>query len=160
MHPQLAKWMCRYGLTNEEVCKELGIAHKTLLQWAKKHEEFGKAIAINRLAVDSAVEDSLLKRALGYDYEETKVIATTTEDGKTRPLRVEKTKKHIPGEVRAQEIWLRNRMRDKWTIDSQSGNIFNIMNGVLIVPGTQNPEDWDAAAQQVHEDQIKLLSQS
>lgn len=69
------------------------------------------------------MENALLKRALGYDYEE---VVTEVEDvptGKVDPngqpvmkqrKHVRKTKKHVPGDTLAMMYWLKNRRPDKW----------------------------------------------
>jgi hypothetical protein len=55
------------------------------------------------------VEQSLFRRALGYEFEEAKVIAV---DGKVQ--RIEKTKKQMAPDVVACIFWLKNRLPDKW----------------------------------------------
>jgi len=57
---------------------------------------------------DRAVEDALLRRACGYDVEET--VVEESERGEKRRT----TTYHIPGDVRAQIFWLRNRMPKTW----------------------------------------------
>jgi len=160
IHPQLVKWMCRSGLTNEEISKEIGIAHKTLLVWAKAHEEIGKALKTSRNFVDSLVEDSLLKRALGYEYEETETTLVKLPDGTAKVGRIKKIKKVLAPDTGAMCFWLKCRMPERWRESNPNqGNTFNIMQGVLIVPGERQPEDWDEAAKAIHIRQEKLLSQ-
>jgi transposase-like protein len=108
--PQLAKQYSRDGLIESEIATKLGIAESTLYEWKNKYPEFAEAIKEGKPVVDSKVEDSLLRRAMGYEYEETKIIAT--KDGKA--TRVEKTKKFIPPDVTAQIFWLKNRQPEKW----------------------------------------------
>jgi len=47
--------------------------------------------------ISGALREALLKRAVGYEYEERRVIAG--KDGK--PERVEVTRRHVPPDVRA-----------------------------------------------------------
>lgn len=47
------------------------------------------------------LDEALLKRALGYEYEETEIVAT--KDGKT--TRVKKIKKVVPPDTKAIELW-------------------------------------------------------
>lgn len=56
------------------------------------------------------VEDALYKRISGYEYEETEVIAT--KDGK--PLKIRKTKKHIPPDVNAIALFLKINFSEKY----------------------------------------------
>jgi len=108
--PQLVKWMARSGLTEVEIAAELGVNPSTFTRWKQRYPELVEALKESRNFVDSLVEDSLLKRALGYEYEEVKLIAS--QDGKTR--RVEKTKKVVLPDVTAQIFWLKNRQPDRW----------------------------------------------
>ena len=67
---------------------------------------------------DRAVEEALLRRACGYNVEET-VEEETERTGKK--LRV--TTYHIPGDVRAQIFWLRNRRPEKWRDKPESAEM-------------------------------------
>lgn len=111
LHPVLAKWMARSGLTDEEIARELGIAVSTLNRWKQIYPEFSEALKANKALVDSQVEDSLLKRALGYEYEEVKLVMS--DDGK-RTKRVEKTIKQVVPDVTAAIFWLKNRQPQRW----------------------------------------------
>ena len=50
----------------------------------------------------------------GYEYEEEKKIIEYDKDGNVKPVKIEKTKKHVPPDVTAQIFWLKNRQRDRW----------------------------------------------
>lgn len=95
IHPQLVKWMCRSGLTNEQIAEELHIHKETLLKWAKENTELADALKTSRNFIDSLVEDALLKRALGYSYIERKVERGKGPKGPVNIYSVT-TKKVIP----------------------------------------------------------------
>ena len=63
---------------------------------------------------DAKVIRSLYERATGYEYEEEKKIIEYDKDGNVKPVKIEKTKKHVPPDVTAQIFWLKNRLRDRW----------------------------------------------
>jgi transposase-like protein len=160
LHPQITKWMCRSGLTNEEIAKELRISKDTLWKWRDKYPEIADALKTSRNFVDSLVEDALLKRALGFEYEETEVNWITLPDGETKPGRIKKIKKLALPDTGAMCFWLKCRMPERWRESNPDrSNVFNIMQGVLIVPGEKQPEDWDEAAKAIHTGQEKFLSQ-
>lgn len=97
------------GLIDEDVMRRLGISSNMFYQYKARYEEFAEACAIGKEFVDYDVQNALLRRALGYEYEETKTI--TSKDGSQK---IEKTKKHIPPDTVACIFWLKNRQRDKW----------------------------------------------
>src|SRR5690606_22946308 len=97
------------GLTDEQIAHNIGINVATIYEWKKRFPEIDNALKKGKEVVDIQVENALLKRALGYEYEETKVIVET--DGRKR---VERIKKHVLPDVTAQIFWLKNRRPDKW----------------------------------------------
>lgn len=62
-----------------------------------------------RTSDDHAIEESLYRRARGYDTEE-----TIEEDSEKYGRKTRVTTHHVPGDVRAQIFWLRNRQPKKW----------------------------------------------
>lgn len=105
---QIEGW-ARDGLTDEQICKNININKNTLLQWKKKFPELNNALKKGKEVVDKQVENALLKRALGYTYNETSVIK---KDGKVVEQKV--VKKEVPGDTTAQIFWLKNRKPAEW----------------------------------------------
>ena len=103
----------RDGLTDEQIASKMGISLSTYYEWQNKYPELSDAIKKGKAPVDIEVENALLKRALGYDYEQ---VITEIEDlGEGRQKKhVRKITKHQPGEVAAQIFWLKNRRPGKW----------------------------------------------
>ena len=66
---RLEAW-ARDGLTDEQIAKNCGIAYSTLRAWRDKHPALSAALKRGKEVVDIEVENALLKRALGYTYEE------------------------------------------------------------------------------------------
>lgn len=115
----------RDGLINEQIAHNIGIAEGTLYDWQNKYPEIAESLKRGKEVVDVQVENALLKRALGYEYEETKQIIEVDEKGGERK-RQEKVKKRIRPDVTAQIFWLKNRNPDKWRDRKEtniSGNI-------------------------------------
>lgn len=105
----LLEGWAREGLKDEQIAAKIGIRTSTFYEWQNRFPAFSEAIKKGKAPVDFEVENALLKRALGYDYEE-----TTTEvygDGKKH---VKKVKKHMPPDVAAAIIWLKNRKPSVW----------------------------------------------
>ena len=122
---KIAGW-ARDGLVNEQIAENIGIHPSTLYDWQNKYPEIAEALKQGKEVIDRQVESALLKRALGYEYEEVKMIVTES-GGK----RVEKTRKQVLPDVGAQIFWLKNRKpkawRDKQEVE-HSGDL-----GVVIV---------------------------
>ena len=103
----------RDGLTDEQISHNIGIHPSTLYDWQKKYSEIAEALKNGKEVVDRQVENALLKRALGYEYEEVKQIIEKDEKGKDRK-RIEKTIKQVIPDTTAQIFWLKNRKPEEW----------------------------------------------
>ena len=104
---KIAGWAKR-GLTDAQIAHNMGIGRQTLYEWIKKYPDIKDTLKRGKEVVDINVENALVKNALGYDVEETKVVVD--KDGK--PVRIEKTKKHIRPDTTAQMFYLQNRLPD------------------------------------------------
>lgn len=62
----------RNGLTDEQIAHNMGISRSTLNEWKKKYSDISDTLKRGKEVVDIMVENSLLKRALGYEYTEKK----------------------------------------------------------------------------------------
>jgi len=105
-HPIWAEGLAKLGKIEDDIAAAMGIHVSTLRDWKKKHPEFSVALKIGKSEADTRVENSLFKRAIGYEYEEVK----TVNDGE----RVEKTIKQVAPDVTAQIFWLKNRKPEEW----------------------------------------------
>lgn len=66
---QLESW-ARDGLTDEQIASNMGITRKTLAEWKTKYSDICDTLKRGKAVVDIQVENALLKRALGYSYDE------------------------------------------------------------------------------------------
>lgn len=69
----------RNGLTDEQITKNLGISKTTFYKYLKEHTELSELLKRNKEVVDVQVENALLKRALGYSYNEDKYMSVSME---------------------------------------------------------------------------------
>lgn len=99
----------RDGLTDEQIAQNIGIRAATLYEWKKRFPEISEALKRGKEVVDRQVENALLKRALGYEYEE---IKEKFEGGVLTERTV--TKKEVVADTTAQIFWLKNRKPDTW----------------------------------------------
>lgn len=103
-------------MTEKQICKNLGISVETANQYKHRYPEFADAIKKGKEVAITELENALFKRALGYDYEETKTSIKMV-DGKETKF-TEKTKKHMPSDVAACFILLKNKDRERGWADN------------------------------------------
>ena len=129
----LLEGWARDGLTDEQIAKNIGINRTTLYDWKKKEDNIADALKKGKEVIDFEVENALLKRALGYEYEE-----ETYENG----ILTKKVKKQVPPDTTAQIFWLKNRKKEQWrekvevvktdedlqNINKNISNIANLLN--------------------------------
>ncbi len=111
------KWM-RDGLTEDQVCTNLGISVATLNKFKKQHVELAKALKKGRNIAVTEVENALFKRALGFEYEELKTSIRMVDGVETKFT--EKTRKYALPDVAACFILLKNKDKENgWSDNPQ-----------------------------------------
>lgn len=110
---EVALKLYQRGFIDTEVAEILGIAERTLNYWKKSSPELLQSIKEAKKGVDDEVEDSLLKKCLGYEIEEEIAKVVNIGDGKTK-LRKTKVKRHYSPETSAIIFWLKNRQPKRW----------------------------------------------
>lgn len=119
---KLQGW-ARDGLTDDQIADNIGINRTTLYAWENRFPDIRDALKRGKEVVDRQVENALLKRALGYEYDE----VTHEPDKDTGQLVVSKVvRKQVIPDTTAQIFWLKNRkpdeFRDKRDVEL-SGNV-------------------------------------
>lgn len=118
---KLEGW-ARDGLTDEQIAVNMNIVPSTLYEWKKKYSEISESLKRGKEVIDRQVENALLKRALGYKYDE--IIREQMENGDLVITKV--VTKEVHPDTTAQIFWLKNRKpadwRDKQNIE-HSGTI-------------------------------------
>lgn len=104
----------RDGLTDEQIAHNMGISASTLREWKHKYSALSAALKESKELVDRLVENALLKRALGYEYEEITEELTKTEDGTLAMRETKRVRKQVAPDTTAQIFWLKNRKPDDW----------------------------------------------
>lgn len=112
--PTLAEGWAREGLSDAQIAKNLRISVPTFYEYQKKHPEFSKALARGKAPVDIEVVNALLKKALGYDYEEEHTTVQVDKDGKVTRKERKVVKRHYPPDAVAIKFWLVNRKPKQW----------------------------------------------
>lgn len=98
----------RDGLTDKQIAHNIGITEQTLNVWKHNYPSFSESLKRGKEVIDIQVENALLKRALGYSYEEVK--RENGPDGQ----KITKTIKEVVPDTTAQIFWLKNRKPAEW----------------------------------------------
>ena len=121
--PYQAYVMCaQHGATFEELGKLWAVSSATVSDWVQKYAEFAKAIRSGRDAFTvGQIELSLVKRALGFEYEEVSTreiqykVKIGPKESKLIPANeITRTKKLIVPDIAAIIFYLKNRASDRW----------------------------------------------
>lgn len=110
---QIEMW-AREGLSNEQICKNMGVAVTSFFYWRKSSPEFQQALKNGRRVLQLEIENALVKAAKGYDVEETEETETYDSDGEITGKVIKRKKRHIPPSVGAIVFYLKNRRPDRW----------------------------------------------
>ena len=110
----LIEGWARDGLTDQQIAKNIGISKQTFYDWKKKYADFSDSLKNGKEVIDIQVENSLLKRALGYEYEE---VSEKFDGGILTERKI--TKKQVVPDTTAQIFWLKNRKPSVWRDKAQ-----------------------------------------
>ena len=107
--PHLAeiKAAVKAGATVEEIAKALNIAESTLYKYKDEKTELAEAFTHGRANIVIQIRGALLKKALGYEYQEKKQYIKKDEDGE-QVTYTEITTRHQPPSETAGAMLLRN----------------------------------------------------
>lgn len=95
------------GATVAEIATAFNIAESTIYKYKAEKAEFSAVFARGRAKIVIDIRGALLKKALGYEYEEEKRVGRKDAKGENVVL-VEKYKKHQPPSETAAAMLLRN----------------------------------------------------
>lgn len=118
----IKKWVAA-GATDQEIATALGVALSSLSEYKKRYSELSDAFARGRTNVVLNIKAALLKKALGFNYEEKKqYIKQDAETGDKTQYTEITTKYCVPSETAAAML-LRNYDSDWNDRDSISNEL-------------------------------------
>lgn len=108
----------REGDSNILACKKVGISKSTFYEWLESYPDFSdslkKARKEFRKTIVQTLEQSLWKRAAGYEIEESKNEYRTLKDGSKVLVKSSKITKHFPPDTGALIFALTNLDPENW----------------------------------------------
>ena len=139
------------GYTDEEMGIRIGIGATLFRRWKKKYPEFAAAIELGRATSDYAVVEALYKKAIGYNVSLSKTYKLKRVDydpdtGKKireyEELATGIDENYVPGDLKAETFWLKNRQPERWSERSLSAqNDGDSSGGVVEIPEADSIDD-------------------
>lgn len=114
---RITQWL-RDGQLEKTIAKNLGVSVGTWEKYKTRSAELREAIKNGNRVIVQEIEDALVKRALGYDYTESKMYRTKDKDGNVK-THEEVFKKHMPADTGAAIFLLKNKAKDRYQNDPQ-----------------------------------------
>ena len=134
----------RDGLDGQQIANNLGIGKSTLYDYITKSKELANALKKGRDVADREIENSLYKRALGYDVEEVIEEQRPDSNGVMTVTLKKVTKKHIAPDTTAIIYWLNNRKPKEWrnkqVIESDSNSVIANMQALAELVNKPNKD--------------------
>ncbi len=102
----------RLGLTDKQICHNMGVSQQTYYEWQRRFPSFSEAIKSAKTIPDLELENAMFQLAIGkMTVEETKSIL---DPRLGKVIRIERVKKQIPPNPTMQIFLAKNRMPDKY----------------------------------------------
>ncbi len=128
VHDRWAWSLAIKGATVEEIAVAFGVTTRTINRWVRENKSFGESLNTGREVANAQVEKSLFERATGYDKEISERLLELDKEGNTKPIKIKTTTTHVPADVGAIAIWLKNRDPENW---KDKVTVYQNKNGVL-----------------------------
>lgn len=137
--PVLRGWV-EDGLTREALAERMSISVERLSKWIRQYPEIAEALSHIPDEADYAVVRALHQKATGFKVTVQKNVKCKTvlyEGGKKVEEREEllpvQEEIYVAPDLRAQSIWLENRMPDLWHFSAQSDSEGEDVQGGVVV---------------------------
>lgn len=133
---EITEWL-ESGATERQIAYNLGIAYSTFNKYKEEKMELKELIKKGRRSVVTKLRGALIQKALGFDYQESKVVSeavelpieirehllnsgfTEDEISQARIVKTEIANKRSLPDVAAINLALKNYDKDNWANDPQ-----------------------------------------
>lgn len=114
----IERWL-KGGATERQVAAALGVGYSTFNHYKATNKEFQELLkTIDRSEIVCDLRSALLKKAMGFTYEEKKQYVTEDDNG-NKKLHTEIYIKQALPDVAAINLALKNYDKDNWANDPQ-----------------------------------------
>ena len=112
---EILEWL-QLGATEKEIAENLGVNQKVFCRYKKEYSELNDLIKKGRKQPVQAIKAALYKRAIGFNYTESKFIEDSDGNWKKETL----TKAALPDPTAAMMLLKHWDKETGWTSDPQS----------------------------------------
>lgn len=116
--PEIAEWLAN-GATEKQIAQNLGVGGSTFEKYKATNAEFREFLKNGRKNLVLQLRGALVKKALGFEYTETKRYIKEDQDGNIFRHTEETIKLALP-DVAALNLCLKNYDPDDWANDPQA----------------------------------------
>lgn len=108
-------------MSEKQIAETLGVGYSTFKRHKKDYKPLRDALKKGRKALVIELKSTLIEKAKGFDYLETKTVKELDKaTGKLVVSKVEEYKKHATPDVAALNLLLKNYDKDNWANDPQA----------------------------------------
>lgn len=141
--------MRRDGATDKEIYEALNINHTTFYEWLipdtkRFKKEFKESYARGREIMVQDIENAMLKKAKGFEYEEMQTTFIPNKDGKPTQKESKRIRKYFPPDPSAAQLLLQAEQPDKYSTRQKtehSGVIQNVNRNIDLSKRTDEEID-------------------
>lgn len=119
---EIRDWLIN-GASDDNIIHNLGIHKDTFYKYIKEKTEFSDLIKNGRIAIVAQLRSALIKKAMGFEYQESKIIEREDPDTGEKIRTVETYNKKSLPDVAALNLALKNYDPDNWSNDPQGDKI-------------------------------------
>lgn len=100
--------LCQLGATDAQLADFFQVSISTINLWKVEHKNFSESVKLSKEIANERVEQSLYRRAMGYEHDEVDIRVVANEIVQTN------IRKYYPPDSTAMIFWLKNRKADEW----------------------------------------------
>lgn len=119
---EIRDWLIN-GASDDNIIHNLGIHKDTFYKYIKEKTEFSDLIKNGRIAIVAQLRSALIKKAMGFEYQESKIIEREDPETGEKIRTVETYNKRSLPDVAALNLALKNYDPDRWSNDPQGDKI-------------------------------------
>jgi len=127
------------GSIIQEIADSIGVHIATLYRWRDEHPAFNDLWLDEEDRLIEKVGASLLKRALGFEYEEVKATGHLDEKGEFVADKIERVMKHSLPDVGAAMCILTNRDPENWKHRQEYHHVVDEKQPLIIIETDSEP---------------------